>query len=168
MKIKNIWNLAATAVLAALLASCASTPAGKPEAGDAAAAPAATTESGVSVSSDPRAPLERRATDRWKLLIARDAARAYTYLTPGYRAGQAEGEYSKWLASRQIEWRSAAYVDHTCDSPDVCKVVLIAGRGDHRPRNPGQPQLDQRSSGKLVEVRWRLVPSAHEQAMSSV
>ena len=99
------------------------------------------------MSSDPRAPLERRATDRWKLLIARDAARAYTYLTPGYRAGQAEGEYSKWLASRQIEWRSAAYVDHTCDSPDVCKVALSLAVETTVPGIPGKHNV----TGGVVE-----------------
>ncbi|MBK7144169.1 MAG: hypothetical protein IPH76_02765 [Xanthomonadales bacterium] len=158
MKINSVWTLVATAAMAALLASCASTPAGKPEAGDAAAV--ATTEGGVVVSSDPRAPLERRATDRWKLLIAKDAARAYTYLTPGYRAGQTEGEYAKWLDGRRVKWTAAVYVDHACSSSDACKVSLSVSVETVVPGVPGKQSLTSSVTENwlLIEGVWYHLP----------
>lgn len=114
-------NAFVSAMVAVLLGGCASTPAdktAKPEAADASAA------AGVAVSGDPKAPLERRATDRWKLLIAKDAARAYTYLTPGYRQQQSAAEYVAWVNTRQVSWVSAQYQDHHCESPQSCAVGL--------------------------------------------
>ncbi len=157
MKINSVWTLVATAAMAALLASCATTPAGKSEAGDAAAE--ATTEMEW-WSSDPRAPLERRATDRWKLLIAKDAARAYTYLTPGYRAGQTEGEYAKWVDGRRVSWISAVYVDHTCSSSDACKVSLSVSVETVVPSVPGKQSLTSSLTENwlLIEGVWYHLP----------
>jgi hypothetical protein len=108
-----------------LIAGCATAPQEKPESGDAAAGVADTTAGGkVAVSADPHAPLERRATDRWKLLIGAEPKRAYQYLTPGYRATKSEKDYVDWAAARQVVWTQAQYQDHTCSDPESCKVGL--------------------------------------------
>lgn len=139
-------NAYAIAIVAVLLGGCASTPAdktAKPEAADASAA------AGVAVSGDPKAPLERRATDRWKLLIAKDAARAYTYLTPGYRAGTSASDYAVWMGKRQVTWLSAAYSDRTCTSEDACKVDLMVQVETALSGIPGKHQ-----TSSLVTEDW--------------
>lgn len=103
------------------LAACAANAPSKMESVDAAAE----TAGAASVSADPAAPLERRATDRWKLLIAKDGARAYAYLTPGYRAKKSEKEYVDWVNSRPVKWISAAYQEYTCDTKESCKVNIF-------------------------------------------
>ena len=61
-------RLLAVVAAIALLSGCASAPASKTEATDAAAAPIV--NDAAAISEDPKAPIERRVTDRWKLLVA--------------------------------------------------------------------------------------------------
>lgn len=146
-KFHRIRN-AATASLLVLLAACAASPEKK---GDAVAAPAnsAQAANGIDVSTDPKAPLPRRATDRWKLLIAKDAARAFTYLTPGYRATMTSAQYEEWLRTRQIRWTQGKYVDHHCSEPTACVVSIEVSIETKVPGIPGV----QASSG-VVEESW--------------
>lgn len=125
MILHTTLRLALVAMGLALLSACATQGGNKTgtadvakEAGDAVATGA------IAVSSDPFAPLERRATDRWKLLVGGEAARAYQYLTPGYRATKPEKEYVDWVRARQVVWSQALYQDHECSSPESCKVGL--------------------------------------------
>lgn len=120
MKTKTLAYGMAALVAPLILAACASAPATK-EVVDASAE----ASDSVKVSTDPAAPLERRATDRWKLLIAKDGARAYGYLTPGYRAKKSEREYVDWVNARPVTWVSAAYQEYQCDSKESCKVYLF-------------------------------------------
>lgn len=76
------------------------------------------------LSADPMAPLEVRAVDRWRYLIARDAASAYPYLTPGVRASLKPDDYRVWLESRTVNWTDVAYIDRTCENESVCSVDL--------------------------------------------
>lgn len=120
MTFKTPAYLMAAIATPLLLVACASAPAPK-EAADGAAE----SSNAIQVSSDAAAPLERRATDRWKLLIAKDGVRAYGYLTPGYRAKKTEKEYKDWVDSRPVKWLSAAYQEYSCDTPDSCRVNLF-------------------------------------------
>ena len=144
MKTKNLGYRWAALLAPMLLAACASSPTPK-ESVDAAAADAGA----VKVSTDASAPLERRATDRWKLLIAKDGARAYTYLTPGYRAKKPEKEYVDWVNSRPVKWVSAAYQEYSCDTKESCKVSLFLTLETMIRGIPGLQQ-----TFATVEERW--------------
>jgi hypothetical protein len=129
-----------------LLSGCATAP---KEQGDAVAAPAAVAATGVVVSTDPQAAIERRATDRWKLLVAKDAVRAYGYLTPGYRATMTATQYDEWLRSRQIKWVAGKYVDRTCSDATTCTVSMEIVAETKLPSIPGVQQ-----GAALVEEQW--------------
>lgn len=136
----------AAASAAMLLSACASAPAQKAE----VVAPAATGASvGLAVSEDPGAPIERRVTDRWKLLIARDAARAYTYLTPGYRTTTTPAQYDEWLRTRQVKWTSGKYVDRHCADATTCTVSVEVSIETKLPGIPGIQQ----STG-VIDEQW--------------
>lgn len=127
MKPKSALTLATLLGASLLLAACATPSATKStnEAGDAdAGGKSAATAASVKVSTDLHASLERRATDRWKLLVAGEPARAYQYLTPGYRATKSEKDYVDWARARQVVWTQAQYQEHTCSDPESCKVGL--------------------------------------------
>jgi len=149
MRIEHTLRILVLAT-ATLLVACANT-ADKGKAPQGTAAGPSTTD-GVKVSPDPQAPLERRATDRWKLLIAGDAAGAYAYLTPGYRATKTPEQYDEWLRTRQIKWKAAFYTDHGCDHPEACKVDLIVS-AETMLRGIATPQM---SSGTISED-WLLI-----------
>lgn len=148
MRIEHTLRILVLA-MAALLSACASTQ-DKDEAPKAGAG--LSTSDGVKVSTDPLAPLERRATDRWKLLIAGDAAGAYAYLTPGYRTTKTSEQYAEWVRTRQIKWKAAFYSDHQCESPDACKADLIVS-AESMLRGVSTPQL---SSGTISEDWLRI------------
>lgn len=142
----NLRVLAAAAAIA-LLSACASAPATKTESSDAAAAPIVNDTNAV--SDDPTAPIERRVTDRWKLLVAGDAARAYTYLTPGYRQTETAAQYADWLKARQIKWTAGKYMDRQCDDASTCTVsVQIVAET----KLPGIPGVQEASS--VIEEKW--------------
>lgn len=138
---------AAAAVSAAMfLSACASSPAQKTQAAAPAASEAST---GLVVSEDPRAPIERRVTDRWKLLVARDAARAYNYLTPGYRTTTTPAQYDEWLRTRQIKWTAGKYVDRHCADATTCTVSVEVSIETKLPGIPGIQQ----STG-VIDEQW--------------
>ncbi len=144
MRVEHALRILVLATVA-LLAACANT-AGKDKPAQTAGP---STTDGVKVSTDPQAPLERRATDRWKLLIAGDAAGSYAYLTPGYRATNTPEQYAEWLRTRQVNWKAALYTEHQCESPDVCKVDLIIS-GDVTMRGISSRQ----SSSGMINESW--------------
>lgn len=142
----NPLRAAAAVSAAMLLSACASSPAQKNE----VPAPAASAASaGVAVSEDPQAPIERRVTDRWKLLIAKDAARAYTYLTPGYRTTTTAAQYDDWLRARQVKWTSGKYVDRQCADATTCTVSVEVSIETKLPGIPGIQQ----STG-VIDEQW--------------
>lgn len=148
MKRLNLLPALFGLLLVTLLAGCAGN-ATKSAPSDVAAS---STTSGLDISSDPKAVLERRVTDRWKLLIAGDASRAYTYLTPGYRTTVTEQQYGDWLRSRQIKWISGKYVDRDCASAEMCEVsVLVAVQT----KLPGVPGVQETAAA--VPEKWLLI-----------
>lgn len=131
-----------------LLVACASAP----KSTESQDGKAAETDAGVSVSADLNAPLQRRATDRWKLLVAKDGARAYAYLTPGYRARKTEKEYQDWVNSRPVKWISGAYQEHSCTTKESCNVSLLLTVETRLRGIPDAQQLF-----VTVDERWLLI-----------
>ncbi len=78
---------------------------------------------GCNTNSDPTADVEKRAVDRWNLLIAHKAERAYDYLSPGTRETQTRESYAASMNSRPVRWTKATFNHKECDA-DRCKVYI--------------------------------------------
>ena len=74
--------------------------------------------------SELRPLLQERSTARWRFLIQRAAAKAYDYLTPGYRATRTREDYAKLMNERPVKWKDVAFIDAECDEPQLCLVRL--------------------------------------------
>lgn len=109
-------HLAALIATALLVAGCASET--KRADGSRANGEAAT---GKSV---PNSEAERRAVERWNLLIAHNAEKAYDYLSPGYRATKKRDDYAREMNDRPVKWTKVAPYREACDKPDVCVIDL--------------------------------------------
>jgi hypothetical protein len=69
--------------------------------------------------------LAARANDRWKLIIAGEFAKAYEYLSPGYRETRPKAEYVDTLRNRPIRWTKSEINDQACSETDVCTVKVL-------------------------------------------
>jgi hypothetical protein len=70
--------------------------------------------------------LEKRAIERWNLLIAHKAEKAYDFLTPGSRTTETREKYASDMNNRPVHWQSVTYVDRKCDDADACTLQLQA------------------------------------------
>jgi len=70
--------------------------------------------------------LEKRSLERWNLLIAHKAEKAYDYLSPGTRITETREKYASDMNNRPVHWQSVTYVDRKCDDPDACTLQLQA------------------------------------------
>jgi hypothetical protein len=61
--------------------------------------------------------LEKRSVERWNLLIAHKAEKAYDYLSPGTRSTETREKYAADMNNRPVHWQSVTYVDRKCDDP---------------------------------------------------
>lgn len=73
---------------------------------------------------DDTANIEERAVQRWNYLIAHDAAKAYDYLTPGYRATITREQYAEAMNNRPVRWTKAHFTKKDCDA-ERCTVFLM-------------------------------------------
>lgn len=115
-----------------------------------------------STKTDSGAPaaLERRAVERWQLLIDGKPDEAYDYLTPGYRSTISRQEYARNALLGAIRWRSVNWRDAECRSADACEVSLqveytvrMSGAGD-------VPSVNlQKEDWLLVKGKWYLLPA---------
>lgn len=96
------------------LAACASTPSTRE------AAPS-------EQSSEHLAGLERRAVERWQLLIDGKPDQAYDYLTPGYRTTVSRQEYARNALLGTLKWQSAAWRSADCRTDDACEAQVLIG-----------------------------------------
>jgi hypothetical protein len=104
----NIFKKLLVVVALALLAGCGATGGGAKSGG----APKGGT-------------VEERALARWNLLVARDGAGAYEYLTPGYRSTHPKEVYAAAMSSRPVKWTKAEFLDKECPDADTCTVRLV-------------------------------------------
>lgn len=99
------WLLPALAVL--LTAACAGTGGSRSD------------------DADPMAALERRALERWQLMIERKPELAYDYLTPGYRATRTREVYAATPRNPALTINSASWSGADCPQPDSCEARLL-------------------------------------------
>lgn len=109
MRIQLVHVRAMPVLAALLLGACASAP---------------STTTGSATSDDSKAALKQRAQQRWELLLAHEAAKAWNYLTPGYRATITAEKYGNKLNSRPIQWKSADVTKIDCAQPGNCQVYV--------------------------------------------
>ena len=85
------------------------------------------------VGAIPNKAAEDRAQERWNLLIAHKADKAYDYLSPGYRATKTREDYAKEMNERPVQWEKVLPYRQVCDKPDVCVIDLQIDAGVKMP-----------------------------------
>jgi len=68
--------------------------------------------------------IRARAVERWDLLIAHKAEKAWDFLTPGYRETKPRAAYAEEMNGRGIHWSKVTFGSQECDA-DTCKVRLL-------------------------------------------
>ncbi|HET9032423.1 MAG TPA: hypothetical protein VFN25_05920 [Dokdonella sp.] len=76
------------------------------------------------VSDSAKKLVEKRAIERWDLLIAHKAEKAYDFLSPGYRATKKRDDYAAEMNHRPVQWEKVLPYSQTCDKPNVCVISL--------------------------------------------
>lgn len=105
---------------------------------------------------------ERRALERWELLIAKKAEKAYDYLSPGFRATKERDQYAQEMNNRPVRWTKVIPYQQACDKPDICILDLQV---DYSTKMPGVG-TDVTSVGFVRETwirtkgQWYLLPEA--------
>ena len=94
--------------------------------------------------------LEKRSVERWDLLIAHKAEKAYDYLTPGTRTTETREKYAADMNNRPVHWQSVTYIDRKCDDPDACTLQLQAAFSVNMSARMGQDV----QSVTLLWERW--------------
>lgn len=97
---------------------------------------------------DDGALVEQRAVERWNLLIAHQAEKAYDYLTPGYRQTITREKYAEQKNDVAMRWKSAKVAGRKCDG-DSCTVTVLV---DVQVKMPGVGQAQ--STAMPTEERW--------------
>lgn len=77
------------------------------------------------VDASPEATIERRAVERWNLLIEDDLHAAYDYLTPGYRATRTADAYAAGAKPAIMTWTGIEWRDVECETGDSCLASLL-------------------------------------------
>lgn len=85
---------------------------------------ASTGASGGGVKGESADVLHTRAVERWDLLIAHKAEKAYDYLSPGFRETKKREIYADEMNNRGVRWNKVNYGSQECDG-DTCKVHLF-------------------------------------------
>ncbi len=132
------WLAVAAASL--LLAACAATDTRSDTAGASASA------------SSSQETLKQRAKQRWDYLINKQAAKAWDYLTPGYRATTTREKYAADMNNRPVQWESATIIKTDCAQADNCEVFVSVG---YQVRIPGAGGVAHAFAP--VQERWLLL-----------
>ncbi|TCT00379.1 hypothetical protein [Pseudofulvimonas gallinarii] len=77
------------------------------------------------VDASPEATIERRAVERWNLLIDNNFHAAYDYLSPGYRSTRTVAAYAAGAKPPIMTYTSAQWLGVTCDTEDSCLARLL-------------------------------------------
>ena len=115
--------------------------------------------SGGGVKQEDDSVLRARAVERWDMLIARKADKAWDYLSPGYRETKPRDAYAEEMNNRGIRWSKVTFGSQECDA-DTCKVRLLVNYNV----NLGGLAGTVGSTGPVVETwikvkgRWYFLP----------
>lgn len=145
-------HLAALIATALLVAGCAS----ETKRADSPAA----TDKVAGAKSVPSSVAQRRAIERWELLIAHNAEKAYDYLSPGFRATKKRDDYAREMNDRPVKWSKVLPYREVCEKPNVCVIDLQVDAAVKMP-GVGQPVS---SVGFVTETwirsqgKWYFVP----------
>jgi len=106
--------------------------------------------------------VDKRAVERWNYLIARQAEKAYDYLTPGTREMQTRESYAGSMNNRPVRWSGAKFNHKECDA-DRCKVYVDVSYSVAMPGAGGAGRSVETSSTQietwvLVEDEWFFLP----------
>ena len=117
---------------------------------------------GCNFSGNKAADVEKRAQDRWNFLIARQAEKAYDYLTPGTREIQTRENYAASMNSRPVKWTAAKFNRKECDA-DRCKVYIdvsysVVAPGTGAMGKPMESTSTQSETWVYVENEWFFLP----------
>ena len=117
---------------------------------------------GCNFSGDKAADVEKRAVDRWNLLIAHQAEKAYDYLTPGTRETQSRENYAAGMNNRPVKWKQAKFNRKECDA-DRCKVYIdvsysVVAPGTGAMGMPMESTSTQSKTWVYVENEWYFLP----------
>jgi|ERR1700733_12835335 len=103
MEIRKVYFAHFVAAVAVLLgAGCATTPA----------------------KDENNSVIKQRSIERWDLLIAHKADKAYDYLSPGFRKTISREKYAEEMNERGLRWDKVDYGSQECDAT-TCKVRLL-------------------------------------------
>lgn len=122
----------------------------------------ATTGSGSSAGVNDGSVAEKRAIERWDLLIKGQAEKAYDYLSPGTRAVKKREEYAQEMNNRPVRWSKVSPSSKKCESQDLCSITLQV---DYVTRMPGVSK-DVKGVGFTTETwirdkgKWWVLPDA--------
>jgi hypothetical protein len=105
--------------------------------------------------------IDRRVVERWNYLVARQAEKAYDYLTPGYRLTQTREAYAAAMNNRPVRWDAAKFKQKTCESQrckvdvDVTFSMMVPGSHKWTPATSTQSETWILSNGE-----WFYLPSS--------
>ncbi|MBK1672614.1 hypothetical protein CKO35_04735 [Ectothiorhodospira shaposhnikovii] len=89
----------------------------------------------------------QRAQERRDALLAGDLEKAYSYLTPGYRANNSLPRYRARFGGA-VSWKDASVRSVTCQEEDACTVtVMLTYR-------VAMPRMDAYENQRPMEERW--------------
>lgn len=74
-------------------------------------------------SQSPEAAVERRAAERWQLVVDGNMHAAYDYLTPGYRSTYTANEYAR-QRNAAIRWIAGTVRSVECESQEICLSTI--------------------------------------------
>lgn len=103
--------------------------------------------------------IDQRSVERWNYLIARQAEKAYDYLTPGFKQTVDREAYAASMNGRPVQWKTAKFAGKTCEA-EHCKVSIDVTYSIKLPGGAvGESTSTQSENWLLVDGEWFFLPS---------
>lgn len=101
--------------------------------------------------------VDRRAVERWNYLIARQAEKAYDYLSPGYRETKTRESYADAMNNRPVKWTAVKFKSKTCEA-DSCKVIVEVAYSITLAGAPAESKAEQSETWIRIDGNWFFLP----------
>ena len=105
--------------------------------------------------------IEKRAMERWNLVLGGDLDGAYQYLSPGYRSSVTSTQYQRSVLLSRVSWKGARFIESECIETS-CKVKISIDYALYGTL-PGVSSFESTQaideSWVLSEGKWYFVPS---------